>query len=182
MTIVELQSAMQRALEALKGELAGIRTGRANPAVLGNIKVNAYSTQMPLLQLATIAAVDPQLLQVVPFDVSNVEAITKAIQEANLGMNPLVDGHLIKVPIPALTQERRQQYLKLAKQIIEQGRIRLRQIRQQAMEDLARSLKEKTISEDYKFSQEKEVQKVTDDFIDRVEQLGKMKEQELMQI
>lgn len=182
MTVAELQSAMQKALEALKGELAGIRTGRANPAVLENIKVGVYSTQMTLVQLATIAVVDPQLLQIVPFDVANVEPIAKAIQEANLGMNPVVDGNLIKVPIPALTEERRQQYVKLAKQILEQGRIRLRQTRQQAMEDLNRLLKEKTISEDYKFAQEKEVQKVTDDFMDRVEQLGKAKEQELIQI
>ena len=173
---------MQKVLDSLRSELASLRTGRANPALLEHIKANAYGTLMPLLQLATISAPDPQLLQVAPFDVSNAEAIAKAIQEANLGFHPAIDKNIIRVPIPPLTEERRQEYIKLAKQLLEQGRVRLRHIRQEAMSDLDGQLKAKTLSEDAKFAGEKEVQKVTDEFMEKTEQIGKAKEQELLTV
>lgn len=182
MDVSAIKQLMHKSVEALKNELATIRAGRANPSLLEHIKADVYGTQMPLLQLATIAVASPQLLVVTPFDPVNTESIAKAIAEANLGFNPVAEKTIIRVPIPPLSQERRQQFIKLANQMMEQGKVRLRQIRQEAMSKVEKELKAKQISEDVEFAQEKEIQKTTDEFMDRVNQMAAAKEQELLTV
>lgn len=180
-TINSARQKMQKAFELLHEDLATIRTGRATPSLIENIVISVYGggTRLKLMELATIATSDPQTLVITPFDNSIIGEIQKGILEANVGLNPVIDGQLIRIAIPRLSEERRQELIHLMHQKLENGRIMVRQIRHEAMIEIK---KQKGISEDEVARLEKEVQKVTDEVILDIDTLGKKKEEELLQI
>jgi len=179
---------MQRVLDVIKTDLATVRTGRAAPSLVENIVINAYGgppaggSKMRVLELATIGSLDPQTLVVTPFDASIIGEIQKGIQEANVGLNPVVDGQLIRISIPPLSQERREELVSLVHQKLEGGKIQIRQVRHEAMEEIKKKFNSKEITEDDVLRLEKEVQKATDDITSEIEDLGKRKEEELMTV
>lgn len=171
---------MQKALDVLKTDLATIRTGRATPSLVENIMVSAYggSAKMKVMELATIAAQDTQTLIITPFDHTVINELAKGIQEANTGLTPVVDGQVIRISLPQLSQERREQLIHLMKQKLENGKIMIRQIRHDAMNEI----KKEELPEDDEQRLEKEVQLITDDYTGHIDELGKKKEEELLQI
>lgn len=172
---------MQKVLDILKHDIATIRTGRAAPSLVENIVINAYdgSAKLKVIELATVAALDTQTLVITPFDHSTIHDIEKGIQEANIGVSPVVDSTLIRISLPPLSTERRQELIHLMKQKLENGRILLRQARQEAMNEIKKS---DEWSEDEVHRLEKEVQATVDTFMGQVDALGKQKEEELLQI
>ncbi len=179
--IQEISSRMTKVLDLIKSDIATIRTGRAAPTLVENIIVTAYegSTKLKIVELATIAAQDTQTLVITPFDGSIIGDIKKGIEEANTGLTPVIDSGLIRISIPPLSEERRQELIHLMKQKLENGKIMIRQARQDAMNEVK---KDENLSEDDIVRLEKEIQATTDKFIEQVETLGKQKEHELMQI
>lgn len=179
--ISELRQKIERVLEVIKTDLGTIRTGRATPSLVENLVVTVYqgTTKLRVLELATIGAADAQTLQITPFDPSIISEIQKGIQDANTGLNPVVDGHIIRISIPPLSQERREELIKLMKHKLENGRIMMRQARHDAMNEIKKSVE---ASDDEKERLEKEVQKVIDDTSAIIDTLGMQKEQELLQI
>ena len=180
--LAETKQRMQKALEHLREELAGVRTGRANPSLLETIKVNVYNTKMDLRDLASINAPEPRLLVVQIWDRSNIIPIEKAIRESDLAVNPITEGNLIRGPIPPLSQERRTEMVKVIHDKTEAGRVSIRQNRREAIEQIDLSEKKKQISEDDKFRKDEEIQKITDDFSHQLETIAKGKENEILQI
>jgi len=180
----EIRDRMEKALEVLSEDLATIRSGRATPVLVENIKISCYGgTQtLKVLELATITTQDGQTLVVSPFDPTVIEEIEKGILEANLGLMPAVDGNLIRVKIPPLSEERRQEYLRLAKQKLEGGRIMIRQIRKEAMMKIKRSAESDEINEDEKKHLEEQIQEITDEVNSKIGMMGKRKEEELMRL
>ncbi|MFH1833342.1 MAG: ribosome recycling factor [Candidatus Levyibacteriota bacterium] len=180
----ETKQRIQKVLEILKNDLATVRTGRAAPSLVEHISINAYggAQKLKVLELATIAASDNQTLVITPFDNSIIGEIQKGIQEANVGLTPVIDGVVIRISIPALSEERRQQLIHLMKQKLEGGKIQARQVRHEAMNEIKKHYNDKTISEDEQLRLEKEVQREIDSVILEIENLGKKKEEELMQI
>lgn len=180
MDINEVKQKMAKALEVLKGDLLTVRTGRAAPSIVENIVVSVYggSTKMRVMELATIAASNPQTLTITPYDASILGEIQKGILEANVGLTPTSDGHNIRINIPPLSQERRKELIHMMKQKLENGKIMVRQIRHEAMNDI----KKQELPEDEANRLEKEVQKTTDDAVGEIDVLGKKKEEELMVI
>ena len=178
--ITEAKTKMSKALEVLHTDLATVRTGKASPTLIENIVISAYggSAKMKVLELATIGVSDPHTLTVSPFDQSIIGEIQKGIQEANVGLTPAVNGDIIRISIPPLSQERRQELIKLMHQKLESGKVMIRQIRHDAMS----GIKKQQLPEDENGRLEKEVQKITDDFTGEIEAIGKKKEEELMQI
>lgn len=176
----ELKQQIAKVMDVLRGDLGTIRTGRATPSLVENIVVSVYggSTRLKVMEVATVGASDPQTLVITPFDQSIIEEIRKGIQEANTGMNPTVDGAVIRISIPSLSQERRQELIKLMNHKLENGKIMVRQARQKSMDDI----KKMELPEDDEKRLEKEVQKLIDESIEEVEDMGKQKERELMQI
>lgn len=176
----DLRQQIDKILDLLKNDLGTIRTGRATPALVENIVVSVYSgsTRLKIMELATVGASDPQTLVITPFDQSIIEEMRKGIQEANTGMNPSVDGHVIRMSIPPLSQERRQELIKLMHHKLENGKIMIRQARQKAMDDV----KKMELPEDDEKRLEKEIQKGIDTAMADIESMGKQKEQELLQI
>jgi len=179
--IEELKQKIQRVLDVLKGDLATIRTGRATPALVENIVINAYggSARLKVMELATVGTTDPQTLVLTPFDPSIINEIAKGIEAANAGFTPAVDGNIIRISIPPLSQERRQELIKAMKHKLENGKIMVRQVRHEAMEDIK---KEYEGREDDISRLEKTVQKAVDETIETIEEWGRHKESELMQI
>lgn len=175
---------MIKVLEVIKTDLGTVRTGRAAPSLVENIVVSVYggSTKLKIMELATINTSDSQTLVLSPFDPSIIGEIQKGIQEANVGLSPSNDGQVIRIAIPLLSEERRQQLIHVMKQKLENGRIMVRQVRQEAMNDVKKQHTDKTISEDEMKRLEKEVQKVTDDITADIDFMGKKKEEELLQI
>ena len=171
---------MQKAIEVLRGDLATIRTGRATPALVEHIVINAYggTQRLKVMELATIATTDHHMLVLTPFDQSIIGEIVKGIEGANVGLNPVIDGVLIRISIPQLSEERRGEFVKLMHQKLEGGRIMIRQIRHEAMADI----KKQDLAEDEKTRFEKQIQEQTDEFIAEIGVLGEKKEQELLQI
>lgn len=172
---------MQKVLDIVKHDLATVRTGRATPSLVENIIVNAYggSAKLKVIELATIAAPDTQTLAITPFDHATLHEIEKAIQEANIGLNPVVDSTMIRINLPPLSTERRQELIHLMKQKLENGKVLIRQARQDAMVAIK---KDDSLSEDDMMHLEKEVQTVTDKMVAAIENLGKQKEEELLQL
>lgn len=172
---------INKVLDVLKGDLATIRTGRATPALVENIVINAYngSTRLKVMELATIAVADPQTIVLTPFDPSIIGEIQKGIEAANVGLNPFIDGILIRITIPPLSQERREELIKAMRHKLENGRIMVRQSRHEAMEEIKKQFEGR---EDDIKRLEKEVQKIVDDTMETIENWGKQKEAELMQI
>lgn len=172
---------IDRVLDILKGDLDTIRTGRAAPSLVENIVISAYggSAKLKVMELATVGATDHQTLVITPFDPSIIGEIQKGIEAANAGFTPNIDGNLIRISIPPLSQERREELIKAMRQKLENGKIMVRQVRHEAMEDVK---KEYEGREDDIKRLEKEIQKLVDDTVETIESWGKQKEQELMQI
>ncbi len=175
-----LKQQINKVIEVMKNDLGTIRTGRATPALVENVVISAYggSTRLKLMELATVGVSDSQTIVITPFDQSIIEEIRKGIVDANIGMNPMVDGHIIRISIPSLSKERREELIKLMKHKLENGRIMVRQVRHQAMEDI----KKLDLPEDDTERSEKEVQKMIDESMQTIDSMGKQKEEELLQI
>jgi ribosome recycling factor len=173
---------MEQAVVHLKEDLAGIRTGRATPAVLNRITVEYYGTPVPLNQLASMSVPEPRLLQVQPFDKNSIGAIEKAIMSSDLGITPSNDGNVIRLAFPQLTEERRRELVKQVHHRAEDGRVAVRNVRRHAKEEMEKLEREGGISEDDLIRAEKELQKLTDRFVAEVDQIQGHKEQELMEV
>lgn len=178
----DLKRRMEGALEALKREFGGLRTGRASTSLLENIQVDCYGAAMPLNQVASVSVPEPRLLTVQVWDNGNVKATEKAIQDAELGLNPQTEGNLIRVPIPELSEERREEMTKVAAKYAEQGRIAVRNVRRDGMDSLKKLEKDGDISQDEQRARGDDIQKITDDCIKQVDELLESKEQEIMQV
>lgn len=178
------RSQMARIVDVLRTDLSTVRTGRATPSIVENIVINAYggTQRLRVMELATIGTTDPQTIIITPFDASIIEEIQKGIMEAQVGLNPVVDGQLIRISIPLLSGERRQELVMLVNQKLEGGRIQVRQVRHEAMDAIKKQFNNKDIGEDDVLRLEKEVQNLTDETIKTIDELGKKKEEELMQI
>jgi ribosome recycling factor len=180
--IEDADTRMNKSIEALKAELVSIRTGKASPSLLDPVRVDAYGSMMPLSQVASISVPQPRLLVVQPWDKTLVQPIIKAIQKADLGLNPADDGELIRVPIPPLTEERRNELVKRVKQIGEEARIAIRNIRRDVNEEIKRLQKDGHASEDDAHRGTQEVQKKTDHYIEMVDEILQRKEKEILDI
>lgn len=178
----ELKRRMQGAVSVLKGELAGLRTGRASTSLLEPIVVEAYGAAMPLNQLATISVPEPRMISVQVWDRSMVQAVDKAIRESSLGLNPITEGQLLRIPIPELNAERRQEMVKVAHKYAEQARVAVRHVRRDGMDDLKAMEKKGTISQDDHHILAERVQKLTDETIAEIDRMLAAKEAEITQV
>lgn len=178
----EAEERMRKAVEALQEDLRTVRTGRASPALIERLPVEYYGVPTPLQQLATISAPEPRLLTIRPFSPSDIGAIEKAILKSDLGLTPSNDGKLIRLIIPRLTEERRRDLVKLVARRVEEGRVAIRNIRRDSINDLREFEKEKMISEDDLHRGIEEMQELTDRYIERVDEVGKAKEAEIMEV
>jgi ribosome recycling factor len=176
----EASTRMHTALEHVRHELAGVRSGRASVAILDGVHVEAYGARMPLNQVAGLSVPEPALIVAQPFDPSQLAAIEKAIRASDLGLNPQNDGKVVRVPIPALTEERRKELSRHVHKLAEEGRNVVRQVRRDANERLKKLLKDHKISEDDEKKGLDQVQKITDDHIKQIDELQKKKDQELL--
>jgi ribosome recycling factor len=181
-TYTQLKTRMDKAVEDFRKELASARTGRASVRMLDSVHVEAYGSQMPLNQLANISAPEPQLITVQPWDMSQIGAIEKAIRSAELGLNPMNDGKIIRVPIPALTEDRRKEMVKHLHKVLEDHRTAIRNVRRDGNDAIKKSMKDKKITEDEERGAMEQIQKLTDDEIKKMEDLCKSKEKEIMQV
>jgi len=177
-----LKTRMDKAVEDFRREMAATRTGRANVHMLDTVSVDYYGSQMPLNQIAQIHAPEPQMITVQPFDPSQLAALEKAIRSADLGLNPMNDGKLVRVPIPALTEERRKDMVKHLHRILEEHRTAVRNIRRDGNDAIKKAMKDKKITEDDEKRSLDEIQKLTDDEIKKMEEMSKGKEKEVMEI
>ncbi|MEM7667096.1 MAG: ribosome recycling factor [Pseudomonadota bacterium] len=176
----DIERRMNGAVEALKSDLGGLRTGRANTSLLDPVQVEVYGAMMPLNQVATVNAPEPRMLAVQVWDKSNVSAVEKGITKANLGLNPMTDGQTVRLPMPDLTEERRKELAKLAGQYAEKAKIAIRNVRRDGMEDLKTDEKKKEISEDERKRMEDDVQKLTDKYVAETDEAAAKKEQEIL--
>lgn len=184
MSLDETKQKMQKVLEVLRNDLATIRTGRATPTLVENLIINAYggTQKLKVRELATISTLDPQTLYITPFDSSIIDEIQKGIMAANVGLTPVVDGKNIRISIPPLSQERREELIKLMKQKLENGRIQVRQVRHEGMTAIKKQFTDKEISKDDLTRLEKEIQKATDGIMAGIEGMRERKEEELLAI
>ena len=176
----EVKKRMEGAIEHLRRELGGLRTGRASVSLLDPVQVEAYGSTMPLNQVASLSVPEPTLIVAQPFDPSLMSAIERAIQKSNLGLNPASDGKVLRIPIPALTEERRREMSKLVHRYAEDGRNAVRQVRRDANERLKKLLKDHKISEDDERRALDEVQKITDQHVTMIDEIQKKKDGELL--
>ena len=173
---------MKKALDSLKGDLTAIRTGRASPALVEQLQVEAYGASSPLIQLATISAPEARLITIRPFDASTMQSIEKAILKSDLGLTPNNDGKIIRLAIPQLTEERRRDLVKRVHKRVEEAHIAIRNLRHHALDDLKEYEKEKLISEDEHRRGRDQLQEVTDKYIAQADEIGRSKEKEVMEI
>lgn len=173
---------MKGALSALEEDLASIRTGRASPKLVEKLPIEYYGSTSPLQQLASIAVPDPNMLTIRPFDPKSLAAIERAIQSSDLGLTPNNDGKLIRLTIPSLTEQRRQDLVRMVQRRLEEAKVALRNVRRDAMDDLRDLEKEKMISEDELFRGKDNLQKLTDRYIEEIDKTGQRKEQEIMEV
>jgi ribosome recycling factor len=180
----ETRTNMQRSVDHFKAELAAIRTGRAAPALVENIPVNAYggSARLAVKELGMITVQDAQTLVIQPWDQSVIGEIRQGILAANIGLTPVIDNNIIRLSVPTLTTERRQEYARLLREKMEETRVAIRNIRQDKMREIKEAFEDKVISEDEKFKAEEDLQKITDEFTAKVEELGEKKEAEIMTV
>jgi ribosome recycling factor len=181
-TYAQLKTRMDKAVDDFRKALAATRTGRASIHMLDGVNVEAYGTQMPLNQVATAHAPEAQLITVQPFDPSQLSAIEKAIRAAELGLNPMNDGKIIRVPVPALTEERRKEMVKHLHKVLEDHRTAVRNIRRDGNDSIKKAMKDKKITEDEEKRAMEEIQKLTDGEIKKMEDMCKAKEKEVMEI
>ncbi|HEY8346298.1 MAG TPA: ribosome recycling factor [Symbiobacteriaceae bacterium] len=180
--VQDAESRMKKSVEIFRQELAGLKAGRATPAMLDKLRVDYYGTPTPINQLATIEVTDNRTLTIKPWDRSAIKAIEKAILTSDLGINPMNDGTVIRLTIPALTEERRKELVKVVHKRAEEERIAIRNIRRDANEAVKKAEKEKKISEDESRRTQDEIQKVTDKYIKEVDQILSLKEKEIMSV
>ena len=173
---------MQKAIESLQHELAKVRTGRAHTSLLDHIRVDYYGSEVPISQTATVTVIDPRTLGVTPWDKSMVKTVEKAILNSDLGLNPATAGDLIRVPLPALTEDRRRDLIRVVKTEAEQARVAVRNIRRDANHHLKELVKKKDISEDDERRAEETIQRLTDDNIARIEEVLAAKEKDLLEV
>jgi ribosome recycling factor len=173
---------MDKSVEATAHEFTTIRTGRASAALLDRIQVDYYGQKTPLRQLATINVPEPRMLTVQPYDPSSIKTIERAIQESDLGLTPSNDGKVIRLPIPQLTEERRKELVKVVRHLAEEGRVAIRNVRRDVMHDLKELVREGEVGDDEERRAEEKLQKVTDDHVNRVGDLLKRKEEEIMEV
>jgi ribosome recycling factor len=180
----EIHQKIAKVIDVLKQDLGTIRTGRANPGLVENIIVNAYggTTKLRVMELATVGVTDAQTIVITPFDASIIGDIQKGIMDSGAGLNPASDGHVLRVTIPPLSQERREELSKLMKHKLENGRIMVRQVRHEAMDEIKKAHNDKLISDDDQSREEKEVQRVIDETMKTIDEMGNQKEAELMQV
>lgn len=181
-TVTQTRTRMSKAMDDMRQELASIRTGRASTALLEHLKVEYYGTPTPLNQVATLGVPEPALLTVQPWDASLLPALDKVIRSSDLGLNPVNDGRILKVPIPPLTEERRKELVKHLHKVLENHRTSVRNVRRDANEALKKLLKEKKISEDDERRGLEEIQKLTDEIMEKLESQGKSKEKEVLEL
>ncbi len=179
-TRADLEQRMKRAVESLKGDLAGLRTGRASTSLLDPVTVEVYGAQMPLSQVATVTAPEPRMLSVQVWDRANVQPVEKAIRAAGLGLNPVVEGQTLRLPIPDLTEERRRELARLAAQYAEKARVAVRNVRRDGMDTLKTAERKGQIGQDEERRLQAEVQKLTDQTIAEIDQLAAAKEKEIL--
>ena len=180
--ITDLRRRMDGAIDALKKELGGLRTGRAAPSLLESVSVNAYGSNMPLNQLGTVSAPEPRLLVVQVWDRSMAKAVDAAIREAGLGLNPQSEGQVIRVPIPPLSEERRKELTKIAHKYAEQAKVSVRNVRRDGLEALKKREKDREITQDQHRKLDKDVQTLTDDTIKKVDETLANKEKEILHV
>ena len=178
----EARQGMDKSLGHLRQEMNSIRTGRASPAMLENVRVEYYGSQVPLNQVATISAPQADLLLVQPFDTSALEDVEKGIMQANLGLNPSNDGTIIRVPVPPLSEERRKELAKRARTLGEETKVALRNVRRSAKDEIKRVQEEQNLSEDNRYAGEEDLQSMTDEYTGKVDTLLDKKEQEIMKV
>jgi len=179
---VQLKTRMDKAVEDFRKAMAATRTGRANVHMLDSINVEYYGSQMPLNQIAQVHAPEAQLITVQPFDPTSLSAIEKSIRTADLGLNPMNDGKIIRVPVPPLTEERRRDMVKHLHKVLEEHRTAVRNIRRDGNEAIKKALKDKKVTEDDEKRAMEEIQKLTDDEIKKMEDMSKAKEKEVLEI
>lgn len=180
--IDELKRRMDGAIKTLTHDFSGLRTGRASTSLLDGLQVEAYGSFMPITQMASLGAPEPRLLTVQVWDKTNVKAVEKAIANAGLGLNPMADGQLIRVPMPELSEERRKELTKIAAKFAENARVAVRNVRRDGMDALKKDEKDKVISEDEHKKKSDEVQKTTDSYIKKIDETLAQKEKDIMQV
>lgn len=178
----EIEAKMRASIEALKREFSGLRTGRASAHLLDPVQVSVYGSRMPLNQVATVSVPEPRMIAVQVWDRSNVQAVDKAIREANLGLNPIVDGQILRLPVPALTQERRQELVKLSHKYAEQSKVAIRNVRRDAMDLLKKLEKDGKMSQDEHRGNSDKVQELTDRLVKEVDTTTAAKEAEIQKV
>lgn len=178
----DLSRRMKRAVEVLRTEFGGLRTGRASAALLEPVVANVYGADMPINQVGTISVPEPRMISVSVWDKANVKAVEKAIRDSGLGLNPQSDGQLVRIPIPELTEERRRELTKVAAQYAEQARVAVRNIRRDGMDTLKRLHKEGELSEDDQAIYQEEIQSITDATIKEIDEALEQKQKEIMQV
>jgi ribosome recycling factor len=181
-TVEDARQRMESALDAIRREFATVRTGKATPALLDSVRVDAYGSKMPLNQVATVSTPEASLLVVQPFDKTLIGDIERAIMTADLGLNPANDGNVIRVPIPALNEDRRKEYVKVLHKMAEEGRISIRHARRVVREEIHELVKAHEIGEDEGRGREDRLEKLTHEYADKVDELLKRKEEEVMAI
>jgi len=181
-TYGQLKSRMEKAVEAFRHEMAAVRTGRASVHMLDNVQIEYYGSMMPLNQVAQVHAPEAQLITVQPFDPTALAGIEKAIRSSELGLNPMNDGKIIRVPVPPLTEERRKDMVKHLHKLLEEHRTAIRNIRRDGNEAIKKALKDKKITEDEERRSLEEIQKLTDDEIKKMEEMSKVKEKEVLEL
>lgn len=181
-TLTDAESRMKGALSALQDDLTAIRTGRASPALVEKLMVDYYGSPTPLVQLAQIAAPEPQMITIRPYDATSLSDIERAIQESDLGLNPNTDGKMIRLILPPLTEERRRELTKVVSRRVEEAKVAVRNIRRDALEDLRDFEKEKMIGEDDFHRGKDDLQKLTDQYTEEADAMGSRKEKEIMEV
>ena len=181
-TVEEGKTRMDAALEAIRREFATVRTGKATPSLLDSVRVQAYGSQMPLNQVATVNTPEPSMIMVQPFDKTLLGDVEKAIMTSDLGLNPMNDGNVIRVPIPPLNEERRKEFVKILHKMAEDGRISIRHARRTVREEIHELVKEHELGEDEGRRREEQLEKLTHEYTDKIERMLKAKEEEVMAI
>lgn len=178
----DAEARMRRAVEVTRDDLATYRTGRANPGLIEKVEVEYYGSKMPLIQLATVSAPEPRLLVVAPWDKSSLGAIERAIRKADLGLNPASDGNVLRIPIPPLTEETRRNLIRAVHRRVEEGKVAVRNVRRDVIEQLRALKRDGEIGEDEEKRTEAEVQKLTDRYVQELDQICRAKERDLMEV
>ena len=178
----DLKKRMESSSQSAKSEISGIRAGRASPGMLDSIKVEAYGQKMSLNQLGNITTPDPRSINVEVWDASNVSLVDKSLRESNLGINPIIEGNLIRLPLPQLTEERRDEFLKVIGKIVESAKVAIRNIRRDGIEKVKASEKEKNISQDESKKFQNDIENMTSEFIKKIDDAHKHKEEDLKKI